>query len=714
MNQINGKPNNYDFGQDFNYAVWTPNTRLTLVNVPWNNDYRDIVRFDDKTALNTYIDSIENSGVVVENLSYAKPNQPIRLNIPFNAAAKYNYLRASNQIQPITGDQLKDYYYFITNVTYIAPNTTELTVQLDVWQTYGYDVQFGNCYVDRGHIGIANQHAFDNYGRDYLTVPEGLDIGNEYKVVDRITEKLMNSDGTNTHVLVYSSINLSAGYGDATNPALYSAVGGHFEYIPSGMSTYIFTRSGFTNLMAYLSGYPWIAQGINSITLIPDPSRYGYGNIAISSVSLNNGAGSVQGVDAGGATPPSNHYVNKMTNWRDELIASIPQKYRILKKLLTFPYCVVELTAMNGEAVPLKPELWSNNSAVVSERVTFSMPNQRITIYPEDYNNELTDVAVHIANLPHLPIVNNAGMLYLASNAHQIAYQGQSADWSQQRAMGSGQTAYDQASASTANYENAARIGRNADIDQTALSNQVMAQQAIANGVFAVGGGALSGMMQGGAAGGGVGAAAGAVAGAVNGGITAAQGAVNYAIQSSANNQALNIRNSANVETTGSGAATQNYIRDTNKQLVDWAARGDYENTIAGINAKVQDAKLTPPSVIGQTGGETFNIVNDLFGYALKFKLLPDSALKVIGDFWLRYGYSVRRFVSGLPANMMVMEKFTYWKLTETYLVTAPMPESFKQAIRGIFEKGVTVWADPTYIGTTDLADNAPLEGITL
>lgn len=706
MNQITGNPNTYDFGLDFNYAVWTPNTRLTLVNVPWNNDYRDIVRFADKAALNTYLNSIENSGVVVENVSYAKPSQPVRVNIPFNAAAKYNYLRASNQTQPVAGDLQKDYYYFITDVRYIAPNTTEIVVQLDVWQTYGYDVTFGNCYVERGHIGIANENAFNNYGRDYLTVPEGMDIGNEYKVVSRVSEQLMNSGGTDSYVLVYSSINLSAGYGDVNNPSLYTAVGGHFEYIPSGMSTYIFTRAGFASLMAYLSGYPWIAQGIHSISLIPNPTRYGYNNLNISTVSLNNGGGSAQGVDAGGATPPSAHNVNKLSNWRDVLIQSLPEKYRILKKFLTFPYCVVELNAMNGDAVPLKPELWASASAYIDERVTMSMPNQRITISPANYNNEVTEVGVHIANLPQLPIVSNAGLLYMASNAHQLAYQGQSADWSQQRAMGAGQTAYDQATANVSQMENAARISRNADIGQTALNNQVMMQQTIANAAFGIAGGAASG----GAAGGGIGAAAGAVTGAMGG----LQGAVNYGIQSNANTQGLAIRNASNTETTRSAADTGMYIRDTNKSLVDWAARGDYENTIAGINAKVQDAKLTPPSIIGQSGGETFNIVNGLFGYVLKFKLPQDSTIKVIGDYWLRYGYSVRRFVSSLPANMMVMEKFTYWKLTETYITSAPMPEGFKQAIRGIFEKGVTVWANPAYIGTTDLADNQALEGITL
>ena len=635
MNQINDKPNQYDFGLDFNYAVWTPNTRLTLVNVPWNNDYRDIVRFENKKAVNDYIDSIENSGIVVENLSYAKPNQPIRLNIPFNAAAKYNYLRASNQLQPITGDQQKDYYYFITNVTYIAPNTTELTVQLDVWQTYGYDVQFGNSYIERGHIGIANQNNFDHYGKDYLTAPEGLDIGNEYRIVNRQFTPIISQPYEAT-VLVYTSIQLEPSFGTLSDPHIHSAWGSRFEQMQSGAAAYIFTYEAFSNFMNYMSAYPWIAQGIMSVTLIPATTRY-YQTANYSGLTINGGDHTIANAGYAPTETPNQKVTKVWKDWRTELLKTIPEKYRILKKFLTFPYTAIELTSYTGNNTVFKPELWNDSDATITETVSLSAPNQRIMIHGgTSYNKEIHDVSTQIANFPQMPIVNNAGMLYMASNAHQISWQRSAADWSQQRAMGSGQTAYDQAAAQTANYENAARIGRNADISQTALNNQIMAQQAIANGVFAVGGGALSGMMQGGAAGGGVGAAAGAAAGVVNGGINAAQGAVNYAIQSGANNQSLTIRNSANVETTASGAQTQNYIRDTNKQLVDWAAKGDYANSIAGINAKVQDAQLTPPSIVGQAGGESFNMVNGYFGYALKFKMPNPNVIKIIGDYWLR------------------------------------------------------------------------------
>jgi hypothetical protein len=67
-----------------------------------------------------------------------------------------------------------------------------------------------------------------------------------------------------------------------------------------------------------------------------------------------------------------------------------------------------------------------------------------------------------------------------------------------------------------------------------------------------------------------------------------------------------------------------------------------------------------------------------------------------------------------MPADFQAMTKFTYWKLRETYIAAGPMPEIFRQTIRGIFEKGVTVWADADDIGMIDIATNTPKAGITL
>ena len=153
--------------------------------------------------------------------------------------------------------------------------------------------------------------------------------------------------------------------------------------------------------------------------------------------------------------------------------------------------------------------------------------------------------------------------------------------------------------------------------------------------------------------------------------------------------------------------------RDTNRDLAEFSAQGDYANTIAGINARVQDAALTQPSMRGQYGGDIVNVNHGTSELSLRWKMLSGAALTAVGEYWLRYGYAIHRF-GQIPSSLMVMTNFTYWKLSESYIRTAPMPESFKQAIRGIFEKGVTVWSDPAKIGTIDVADNAALTGVTL
>ena len=85
--------------------------------------------------------------------------------------------------------------------------------------------------------------------------------------------------------------------------------------------------------------------------------------------------------------------------------------------------------------------------------------------------------------------------------------------------------------------------------------------------------------------------------------------------------------------------------------------------------------------------------------------------MRDIGEYWLRYGYYVQRFLKP-PASWQTMEHFTFWKMHELYIRSSTCPEEFKLAIKGIFEKGVTVWNDPDDIGVIDYADNNPLTGV--
>jgi hypothetical protein len=379
------------------------------------------------------------------------------------------------------------------------------------------------------------------------------------------------------------------------------------------------------------------------------------------------------------------------------------------------------MTTNNGTPIILKPECLQNNDLGIIEVPHLAPPDARIGFYPYRYNAgrhpsatdnlgtihdgaEFTALATWIANLPTFSVVNNGYMAFMASNKNSIAFQNQSAEWSQTRALQGNNVSYDQQTAAMNTSVGMTNRGISAATSQTNLQNQTMAAHTMVNGIAGIASGAI-----GGAAGGPLGVAAGAGMGLGN----ALVSGVNTAIDVDRNNQSLGISNNLAAANQNAQTAQGMYMRDTNKSLADWSANGDYQNAIAGINARVQDAKLTQPTTAGQVGGDAFNLATYRWGVDVKLKTLTPAFLNAIGEYWLRYGYAINRF-GRIPAGFMVMEKFTYWKLKETYITQANCPESFKQVIRGIFEKGVTVWKNPNDIGNIDIADNAPLGGVTL
>ena len=752
MSQIQGPPNTYDAGLLFDYAVWTSSTVLTMANVPWNNDYRDVVRFSDgRTGLNTFIDSQASSFIQLDRMRRAKFDEPIRISTPFNRANRYNYIRASNPIQPLTiggADIQKDYYYFILSCVELTPNTTQITVELDVWQTFGYDVTMGNCYIERGHIGIANSNAFDSFGRDYLTSPEGLDVGGEYRTISTANRKIMtNSFGGDGNlfpvsepgydILVCSTVDLFKDYGTVAAPVLNTAGGGVVQGLSTGATFYVFAGAGpFSNFMRNTADKPWITQGITSITLIPRVKRY-LPNFKYA-VSV---PGTVQGAEAYCVLAPAFSFPTLTHSaypaWRDALVGKLPVRYQHLKKFFTYPYMVIEMTTWGATPIVIKPESWGNADALITEQAAIVPPGQRVVLSPQSYNadsrnaieqkrawygdvlssagfpgdlgdgddgGDYLDFTTVINNFPTMAIVNNSGIAYMASNAASLNYQNSSADWAQQRANAGSMNSYDANNIGVSATGEQGMLSRGANSQANSISTNAANQSMLANGITGI----ISG-----AAGGAVAGPGGAAIGAGMGAIGAVAGAVNTGIQTDASAQQTRLQNGTSQASQNVNTKMANQIAGNNLRLANFSAKGDYAQTIAGINSKVQDAKLVQPSTSGQIGGEAFNLVNNNVEVSLRWKLIDNASIRRVGEYWLRYGYAVMQ--SGrIPSSFMVMSKFTYWKLSETYITGAPMPEVFKQAIRGIFEKGVTVWANPLDIGQIDWSDNTPLTGVSL
>lgn len=701
-----------------NSAAWPASSNVTLCNVPWNSDYRDIVKFSSDAARVNYLREQSGPTIQINQMVYAKFGQPVRLNIPFSQAQKFNYIRVFNTAQPIDGDDPQAFYYFILDVVYVAPETTHVYVQLDIWQTFGSGITFGNCYIERGHIGIANSRNFEDYGREFLTIPEGFDLGNEYQINKQYSQSVASAQKEmvgssyilSYEVMVVTTVSFTEDAGDVDNPTFKTATGSKLSNLPNGAEIYIFDgNGGFENFLKAFQDKPWITQGIVSITAIPR------GRYIIPTEIVN-----IPGMTGGWLARRSTGGVIKKKktamapNWRSALNNTLPPRYGFLKKLTVYPYTVLELTSYSGNPLVLKPEVWNDDNATVIEVPHLAPPAQRLAFYPFRYNagasspvdedengvnndgGEFLDMQTGITNFPTFSTLNNSYAGYLAANSNSIAYQHDSANWSQNRASAGNELARTQAGMNISAGQDLTSIGINAAQQQTALQNQTMAKSAMLGAGSSI-----------------VGGIAGGPAGVASGVASAALTGASTAILQNQNTQSTNI--STGAARAGNDRSNQNAvgIADSNKGYADFATQGDYSNAIAGINARVQDAKMIQPTTSGQMGGDAFLLANYKWGYDLKVKTITGAAMVSVAEYWLRYGYAINRF-GKMPESLMVMSNFTYWKLKETYITSASCPEPIKQAIRGIFEKGVTVWVNPNAIGNIDIGENTPRAGVTL
>lgn len=670
---------------------WATKSRVTLCRVAWDDSYKDVVSFESPEKRDEYFVSLASESIVLENYTYLKPNEPINVDVPFNLAYTFNYLYVDN---PKTSDPSDTtpprFYYFIEGAAMVNPSTTALNVQLDVFQTYLWKFHFGLCYVERGHLAVAAMYNRITSGRYetgqtmrlFGSAAEGLDIGSEYTIADDDYFDLSEKEWS---VIIQSNTDLAADWGTRDNPSLKTADGQMTDGLASGCNVYSIDSWNYLNFMKKVRDAPWIAKGIVSISAFPK------------TVLTDGPAVSLNGIDAHflGDTPDQGDYYTAKTTILDCFRKQMNSDFKYYYKLQCFPYSVIEIVNYQGNSLLLKPELVNDAKLTLRQMSCAAPPYQKIAFYPAHYGNQYgaedtrkssystmdydgeqyhhkervvsdgywLDTALWFQNFPQMSIVNDEYVNYLANTVNRRNFSYQSAGWGQQKSLAGNQLSYDQAQMGLANNQ--------------ANQNLKNVNDIINGGLGLLGT-----------------AATGNVPGVVMSGIGMASSIITSNLQFK-NNQAL-----------------QGAYADQNKGMSDWAAKGDYQNAIAGINATVQDAALTQPSQSGQMSGDGFNLSNGMMIVQIRYKTATNQMLEIVANYFMKFGYAIRQYLVP-PTDFMAMEKYTYWKMQDTAIICSDADEGVKNAIRGIFEKGVTVWREPTDIGKVYGRDNAPLPNIT-
>lgn len=137
-------------------------TKVYLLSVPLENDYRDTLYFANATAQHEYF-----AGQVVKSytdFSYQRKDSVIRVPAQVDTIRNCNYVMYQN-----TAYSNKWFYAFINRMVYIDDGRTDIYISTDVLQTWMFEMNFKDSFIEREHVND------DTIG--IHTIPEGLDTG---------------------------------------------------------------------------------------------------------------------------------------------------------------------------------------------------------------------------------------------------------------------------------------------------------------------------------------------------------------------------------------------------------------------------------------------------------------------------------------------------------------------------------------------------------
>lgn len=337
-------------------------SKVYLLGVPLENDYKNTLYFANASAQQTYFQSkIKKS---YTDFSYQRKDKYIRIPAGYDEVATCNYVMYQN-----SNYSNKWYYAFITKLEYINDSVTHVYIETDVFQTWLFDYTVKSSFVEREHVSD------DTVGLH--TQPEGLETGpyicNGYDDIPELYQNLK---------IVMGSTEAPSGEG--------TFIGGTYNGIYSGVQYYTYSAANTTSVIQSLADNGK-ADALSSLFLAP------------AFIVPEVGGGPVR--ETAGPV-----YFSKSIVKQTALDSYSPHN----NKLLTDPYCYLMVTNGNGGSATYQQELFTDSDCgfLVMGALT---PGCSIRIVPTHYKNGFASMGHFFdegLNLGKYPQLNWATDMY--------------------------------------------------------------------------------------------------------------------------------------------------------------------------------------------------------------------------------------------------------------------------------------------------------------
>lgn len=376
------------------YALQS-NKLMLCTGVPLDVSQVRQLSFNDKSEQYNYFNS--KAIRFFDDFKYIREHRGVR--VPVNAEDIGNvcYMGFQNQTSG------KWYYAFVTQVIYINPETSLVNFEIDVYQTFMFDMVLRECDISREHV------ANDNFKEH--TVQESVDVG-DYVICynDSADLDVLEEGTTHYQFVIFSAVDLLADAGTLEEPKVTGAQGGLYAGLPSGVRPYLVSprrgTSSITSIMETISEYPWVSQSILSIYACTSYNVGGNVTVKASKMGFNIGvipdSSEPYAFPIGGSAG--------LANW----IRHFPE-YRN-KKMYTSQFSFIEMILPNGNRTVLKPEFLEDG--IVNIKVVATLvPSPQMYVYTPNYcgaNDDFMLNSTVLNGFPCFPVQNNTYPLQTA------------------------------------------------------------------------------------------------------------------------------------------------------------------------------------------------------------------------------------------------------------------------------------------------------------
>lgn len=388
----------------------TPQTDIYLIKCPLELDNNHQLNFANKTAQANYFLSLPH--LEVDEVTYQRENNVIRFPAHIDSLLEYNYVMYKNE-----NYSDKWFYAFITDMQYDNDFCTLISISTDYWQTWQFDINFRQSFVEREHASN------DTIGAN--TVPENLDLG-EYVCSGKteLTIAQARSNENNPTALIcmqVSTLDVSPDGQTGVN-VLPSASTPIYNGIPQGCYFIAMpcTPDGVTQLYTTIGIFDGVgkADAIVSIFLCPR---------ACASWTPMNGSGSLSNIFW---LVPNTSYTAST-----DTISNIPKANNLNgyvprnNKLFTYPYNYLYITNNAGTDIDFHYEDFNNNTPTFSYYASLEQGGAFLLLPTNSKKNNPSmtgpafNEAIPLGKLPQISWVSDYYLNWQAHNGKSMIVQ---------------------------------------------------------------------------------------------------------------------------------------------------------------------------------------------------------------------------------------------------------------------------------------------------